>query len=324
MKFSKVLKIILYLLSITVFIVSYTNVENVGVEDNEIHVNGILNETDIKELDFDYSSYIKKIWINESSEQQESTEDLFLYLDKVDGENVEGEIFTGKMPVSSYYYYNPPFALKYQWNLIGKVKDDNVECKIDTEEMNGNISMIFNNVNAVDNIELTGRVVLNDKYIIDDTYNFRPYTIKDVSLKYEEKGISTTLLDEYSYEVQIDSWGKVHFISMMVNSNKPYPVFFLTNEESEILYQFNAPFQNGLDVTEVSIDDIDRDGLKDIVVILGDKEDISIGGVVAWIFFQTEDGMFFVNYEVQKELNIEYYDKTHLDTEALKEYFEVK
>lgn len=315
MKFSKEFKTIICLLSITVFLVSCSKVGN-----NEIPEKNIVNETESKEHDIDYSYYIRKIWINEGSEQQKSMDDLFLYLNRVNGENIEGEIYTGEMPISSYFY-DLSFDSNYQWNFMGKILDDSVKCKFVGEEMNGNISLVFNNANIVGNIELTEEVVLNDKFINEGTYNFRPYTIKDVNSQYEEHGISTILLDEYSYEVHIDSWGKVHFISMMVNSNKPHPLFFLANEESEILYRFYAPFQNGLDVTEISVDDIDGDGLEDIVVILGAKD---IGGVVAWIFFQTKDGMFRVNNEVQKELNIEYYDKTHLDTETLKEHFEAK
>ncbi|WP_132282118.1 hypothetical protein [Natranaerovirga hydrolytica] len=297
--------------------------ENNEVKDSDILEEDMVNEADTIENDIDYSSFIKKIWINESSEQQDNIDDLFLYLNKVESDNVEGEIFIGKMPISSYYYYNPPFSEKYPWNLIGTVKGDSVECELFGEEMNGNISLALNNAYIEGNVELTEEVVLNDKFIDEDRYKFRPYTINDVTLKYNEMGISTTLLDEHSYGVHIDTWGKVYFKSMMINSNKSHPAFFLTNEENEILYQLNAPFQNGLDVTEISIDDIDRDGLEDIVVILGDK-DTSIGGVVAWIFFQTEDGFFCVRNEVQKDLNIKYYDTINLKTKTLKEYFEFK
>ncbi len=316
MKLSKKLLIMICLLSITVFLMGCSNSEiNDVLEDN------IAKESERIVHDIDYSSYIRKIWINESSEKQSSVDDLFIYLNKLDGENVIGEVFVGKMPISSYFYYNSPFTREYKWNLIGEEKEDSLEGKIESEDMKGYISLMLKSSKIESKLKLVDEDGLKDGFNNETTHSFRPYMIKDVSSKYEEMGVSTVILEEYSFDVNIDSWGTVQFVSMMVNSNKPHPLFLLTNDNSEILYQFDAPFQNGLDVTEVSIVDVDRDGLDDVVVILGDN-DVSIGGVVSWIFLQTNDGVFCVNNEVQKKLNIEFYDTTHLETEKIKAFLE--
>lgn len=314
MKLSK--KLMICLLFITVFLMGCSNCEmNDVLEDN------VANESERQAQDIDYSSYTRKIWINENSEKQASVDDLFIYLNELDDENVIGEIFVGKMPISSHFYYSSPFTGEYKWNLIGEVKEDSLECKIESDDMNGYISFMLNSSKIESKIKLMEEEALKDESSNEKVHSFRPYTIKDMSSNYEKMGLSIVTLEEYSFDIDIDSWGSVHFISMMVNSNKPHPIFLLTNENSEILYQFYAPFQNGLDVTEISIDDVDGDGLDDVVVILGDN-DVSIGGVAPWIFLQTKDGVFCVNNEVQKKLNIEFYDTTHLETEKIKAFLE--
>lgn len=112
--------------------------------------------------------------------------------------------------------------------------------------------------------------------------------------------------------------GKVVF----PDDNK-HPLFFLTINRNEILYQFDAPFQNGLDVTGLSMEDINGDGLSDITIILGD-EDESIGRAVAWVFLQTKENLFCVDYEVQNDLNMEYYETLHLEVKTIKDYFKNK
>lgn len=315
MNLNKLNKVILYTVCLLSFLVGCTESKDLNNDNNEPFQNSITNKIDITVDAIDYNSFSKKIWI---SEQDMSLNDLFIYINHIDNVSMEGVLYRWKLPISSYFYYNPPFDERYPWNLEGKIIDNTIEGELTYGGVSGNILLVVEDSKIIGNIEVPDESELKDIPSDNNNFKFRPYTLSDVVTGFEEDGGEVIILSDYAIEANLDSWGDIKLLPLMVKSNKSHPIFYLVNENNEILYQLDAPFQNGLDVTEISLDDIDGNGLTDIIIILGD-EDESVGSVVAWVFYQV-DNLFYVDYKTQRELNIEFYDTTNLDAREVKEY----
>ena len=73
--------------------------------------------------------------------------------------------------------------------------------------------------------------------------------------------------------------------------------------EKEILYDFNEfnYFPNDFCVKEFSFEDLNQDGLKDLVLILTCNEDNRIKN--ARVYYQNNKGSFVINKDLYDELN---------------------
>jgi len=78
-------------------------------------------------------------------------------------------------------------------------------------------------------------------------------------------------------------------------------VAYLTNKEDDILYDFTWAIPNNVDFYAVSFQDVNKDGLKDIIIIYGVGDDISSS--TAKIFTQNTDGVFDVDGDMTQEIN---------------------
>ncbi len=78
-------------------------------------------------------------------------------------------------------------------------------------------------------------------------------------------------------------------------------VFYLTDQAGDILYDFNASFPYSVDVKAVSFPDVNKDGLKDVIIIVagtGNGEP-----PVAAVYLQKADGSFSDDYQLDQEIN---------------------
>ena len=130
---------------------------------------------------------------------------------------------------------------------------------------------------------------------LDGDYTFRPLTLSDIN-QY------TDPLQTDSLSVDLDSWGKVNFVTVLILGYKPHAAAFLTNEHGDIFYEFGPSFHTGTKIIDFSIEDIDGDGLKDIKVVAG-FFDYDTGLIkpdmpyVEWAFCQTDEGLFYASAE---------------------------
>lgn len=74
----------------------------------------------------------------------------------------------------------------------------------------------------------------------------------------------------------------------MTNSNKPHPTVYLTDISNNILYLFYAPFQTASKITNVTVKDLNGDGLMDVQL-----NSTIEGYTFVWTFFQMENGPFY-------------------------------
>lgn len=178
------------------------------------------------------------------------------------------------------------------------MNDGIAECYFSDKAGNkGNVTLVFKDTGEIEaTIKYEEKGVAYQHISLDGTYLFRPYNLADI------KGF--TLLEEHSFTaIDINSWGSVNLTSgEIVDGNKIYPEIFLTNEQDDILYQF-APLHTGSKIKEVSIKDMNNDGLMDIFVITG-FEDSEIE-LLDWKFIQMDDGLFYEGH-LDDEIDILY------------------
>ncbi|RLQ94313.1 hypothetical protein [Falsibacillus albus] len=112
-----------------------------------------------------------------------------------------------------------------------------------------------------------------------------------------------TALDNQSFAVNFKSWGNVNFVSGKITGGNHIPtVFYLTNANGNILYSFDdAPFPYNVDVQAVSFQDVNKDGLKDIITIVSDNE--NDGKRIAAVWLQNADKKFTCDPKLFQEMN---------------------
>lgn len=125
-----------------------------------------------------------------------------------------------------------------------------------------------------------------------------------ISNQYWYKNISElykfTIIEEQSFNVDLNGWGNVRFVSGKDYQGKL--LFFLTDEKNNIEYQFSDyynSYRKDQTVSAVAFRDVNKDSLKDVIIVTaGDREFTACD-----IYFQDEYGYFFQAPDLYHELN---------------------
>lgn len=262
---------------------------------------------------FDYNSCIKKMWvIKEWSNGMPYRFPASLVITKIENNQIEG-ILVARSMYSTY-----PFEKAS--NLSGTIVNDVAECKVMDKESGDEASIILK---FGDNDEIEAYLEYAKVYgmEIDDynckvlkeykdkdsierfpeellpmigVYTFRPYNLRDISTE-DYVFIAN---EELSFDVELDSWGRVKFISGIFNGTKPYPSALLVNEKNDILFEFKATWKTSTKVVDVEIEDMNEDGLKDVKIITNFVNPNDFSEIyndmptLVWDFHQNADGQF--------------------------------
>ncbi|KQO17840.1 hypothetical protein [Paenibacillus sp. Leaf72] len=108
------------------------------------------------------------------------------------------------------------------------------------------------------------------------------------------------IIEEQSFEAELQDWGAVHFVSGYSNANhKGEQRFYLINKDGKAEYRLprNSASRYELeDILAVSFKDINHDGEKDIIII-GNYKDARAGangGSLTWASVYFSDHQYFV------------------------------
>lgn len=110
-------------------------------------------------------------------------------------------------------------------------------------------------------------------------------------------------IENQSFTVDLNSWGNVKFVSGKITGGNHIPtVFYLTNENGDILYSFeDTPFPYNVDVKAVSFQDVNKDELKDIIIIVTDNA--NSGKPISAVWLQNADKKFICDTKLSQEMN---------------------
>jgi hypothetical protein len=220
----------------------------------------------------DYNQYIKKTWI-----ERKGTSNFSFCITNIISGKITGRFTTNIPAVPDKYDLG---------NFTGTIDKDTAECQFSDKSGNmGNIKLFFKPNGEMEvTLKLTDKSKSIKERPQEGTFQFIPYNLNDI------KGFS--LIKDQSFIVDLNSWGNVNFVSGKLTGGNHIPVeFYLTNKDSDILYDFDATLPYSVDVTAISFVDVNKDELKDIIIIVTDNYDGS-GSKIATVYLQKTDGSF--------------------------------
>lgn len=235
----------------------------------------------------DYSQYIKKTWV-----VRNGTNNGSFCISKIVNGKVIGRFLSDMPAVPSYYDLQ---------NLTGTINKNTAICQFsDTIGNKGSIKLLFEPNNQIEaTIKLTYKTQTNKTQPKQGNFQFVPYSLNHI------KGFSA--IKKQSFMVNLNSWGNVKFVAGKLTGGNHIPtVFYLTNKYGNILYDFaDTPFPYSVDVKAVSFVDVNKDGLKDIIIIVSDayKDSTNFGAPIANVFIQNANGSFKTDSKLYQEIN---------------------
>lgn len=248
----------------------------------------------------DYNQYIRKTWID-----KKGASNAYFSIYKIANEKITGRFATDEPAVPDQYDLE---------NLTGTINKDAAECRFsDTIGNKGNIKLVFKSNNEIEAaIELTDKSQYVKSRPREGTFKFIPYNLDNI------KG-GFSIIKDQSFMVDLNSWGSVRFVSGKLTAGSHIPVvFYLMDKNRNVLYNFESNFPYGADVKAVSFADVDKNALKDIIIIASCK-----GGPahIANVYLQKADGSFANDLKLDQEINDSGSNK---DVKAVENYLSQK
>lgn len=116
------------------------------------------------------------------------------------------------------------------------------------------------------------------------------------------------LIEDQSFEVELDGWGKVFFAAAAPSEGSWTPRFMLIRD-NEVIYTFpETPGSAGSQFTEVSavaFQDYNRDGKKDVIVLTGYTDGQNRWNVPEIFLQENSDNMFYLDHPKLEEYRVE-------------------
>lgn len=230
----------------------------------------------------DYNQYIRKTWV-----EKDGTNSWSFCISKIVNGEITGRFTTTVPAVPNHYDMG---------HLTGIINNDTAECQFnDTLGDKGSLKLVFK---SNDEVEATLKLADKSKYIKEQpkegTFRFIPYNIKNI------EGFSS--FENQSFMVDLNSWSNVRFVTgKLIGGNHIPVVFYLTDKYGNILYDFIPDLPYSLDVKAVSFVDVNKDGLKDVIIILVNSDGSE--GQIATVYFQKNDGTFNNDPKLDREIN---------------------
>lgn len=243
----------------------------------------------------DYNQFVKKTWVVKNDANNERNPSF--YISEIKNGKITGHLSVDGVVVPNEYYYLPNYYSDLDY-FFGTINKDTAECQFSSKGGDdGSVDLVFKpNGEIKATIKFTRKEISHKDASLDGTFDFTPYNLKDVD--------GFTSFKDQSFTVDLNSWGNVRFVSGKIKGVKRIvTVLYLTNKDGDILYDFGSPFPYDVDVKAVSFKDVNKDGLKDVIVLLSDGYDSSSEIQLARVFLQKADGLFMIDDELNQELN---------------------
>lgn len=233
---------------------------------------GLINVEDV----FDYNDYLNKIWIpqewGEESVSPRRGEGISFIITDIKNGRIEGKITPG-------YVADPSNERIRFW---GTIQNGIGYCKMVDEQ--GGISdftIMFQN----------GEIQTKFTVVSTRMSEFANVAIKERYQTYNLEDINQEITINDSKEINTNMYGEADVVvGKRDSSRRVVGEAYLTTAEGDILYEFKAPFRHGTEIIEVYVEDINDDGLSDVIMI--EKFDVSDEYLAEWTFIQLENGLF--------------------------------
>ncbi|WP_234122795.1 hypothetical protein [Clostridium hydrogenum] len=258
---------------------------------NEDNKSENTNTVTSKSQTIDYSNYTKKVWVIKNVADYGIYNNSSFCITKIANNKITGIFTVG----------SPALPNKYDLGqLSGVINKNTAECEFsDKSGDKGTMKLIFSSNNDIEAKIQFNNNPPNNNPKLNGTFQFRPYKPSDMD------GFS--IIKNQSFMVNLNSWGNVRFVSAkLLGGNHVPTLFYLTDKDGDFIYDFTAELPYSVDVAAVSFQDLNKDGLKDIIIICRDAYHVPAGTTgkpIADVYFQKSDGSFECDTKLNQELN---------------------
>ncbi|MDL2302538.1 hypothetical protein LJC58_09320 [Lachnospiraceae bacterium OttesenSCG-928-D06] len=226
---------------------------------------GVVLADPLSNFDLDeYSSILNKIWVLNDWDGGAYSENYSVFISKIEDGIIEGKLVIGRIAEPDFFEYS--FSSNTDYLPIRGIINDNIaKCEFSNEDGKSNLNIKFLNNNQIEvTIEYIHTNKNSSNLLQNGTNLFIPYNLSIYT--------SFIINEDHTIKTNLKSWQNAILVSGEIeedNGSKIYPMMFLVDEENNILYNFKAPFLVGTKITNVSLEDLNDDGLKDIKVVCG-------------------------------------------------------
>lgn len=237
----------------------------------------------------DYRRFIKRNWILPPNSEFPNNGGLSIVISDIADGTISGEVTAlGSAPA-----YNMDVA-QFKGTVTGTI----AKCQLlnDSRGNKGTISFTFLSPEMLEaSIALTEKTE-DIMSLPEGTFKLSPYNINQI------EGFEP--IEDQTFLTDLDSWGTVKFVSGKLTAGNHVPVvFYLTDEDGNLLYEFETGFPYRVNVDAVSFQDVNKDNRKDVIIIASDQDGKPLENPVANVCFQQADGTFMTDYELNQEIN---------------------
>ncbi len=258
----------------------------------------------ITEQDIDLNAYMNKTWVMDewNSGKPYHSNYLSFVINKREKGMVEGKVSINEILENNSELYTETNTVG---SLTGSVQNGILDCHLEWKEEGFSGNLRLKNCNS-DKIEAVLHVDKKNGADIPEngTYLFRAYKLEDS----EQKGFSYA---DTVDTIALDGWGTVKFISRVRTGGKHNVLeVYLTSMENDILYNFSylGNYPHDVCVKEYSFEDLDDDGLKDLILSLTGNEE-GEDEIQTRVYYQKENGGFKNDNKLFVGLNDGEYNK---------------
>lgn len=241
---------------------------------------------------YTFENIANKIWIIENDNELPFFPyeiHFSFFIENIDKKNVTGKFATRNLALPDFYLYsNEPSD--FLGNLEGYIADNNTIIA-EFKDILGDSGYL--EITYISEKELKVKVnyltkrELHKEYKLDGIFKMRPYSTDDVD--------NLSIIEDKSVYTNFKRWGDVRIIACEIKStNNFYPALYIINDNSEILYNFYAPYQTATRISSLKITDYNKDGLNDVIVICDFVVDKNLSSMptIKRIFLQNKNGEF--------------------------------
>lgn len=247
----------------------------------------------------DYNQYLNKVWVvNVNNEKNEFIMNPSFSISKIENGQITGK-FNMKLSI--------PNNFTNYGNLNGTISEDTATCQFDDGfNTKGTLKLVFETNNK---IEVT---------IVEyaDKSDAARYTTKEgTSYEYIPLNVNNMYgfvpIKNQTYTVDLNSWGTVNFVAGIKTEDKMKPLaFYLTDKNGNIYYEFYVDPYVNVEIRNILIQDVNKDGLKDIIIVSKGTNPDDISRLDnATILFQDDKGSFTNDRALDEDIKNSGYNK---------------
>lgn len=228
-------------------------------------------------------NHLNKIWISEPSDIIGSP--FSFHINSVKGNIIAGNLQIGQPAVPDLLVYNEEPS-KYLIPFSGDVEGNKAVCFFGKDPNESGVLTIyfFKDGTVEASIVWAHGEEMYKGVPSEKMYRFRPYHISDLEIDSSGK--------ETSIEANLGFWNHVYLRAIQGNA----PLLLITDNEGNVFYIFWDTV-TGTEITQVTVEDINGDGLKDIKFLMEPPNNAGSDVEIWRTYYQRIDGLFVLCHE---------------------------